>query len=88
MDAHTTVDMRGTHCPRPIIELARAIDEGATPLIVLLADDPGARVDVPVWCRLKHHDLIEAVETDGAWRFTVRAVRPRLGPADKTTPAA
>jgi len=72
MEVSTTVDARGARCPRPIIELARAIDAGTADLIILLADDPNARVDVPVWCRLKHHQLVEAVAEEGAWRFTVR----------------
>jgi TusA-related sulfurtransferase len=54
------------------MELARAIDERSAPVIVLLADDPNARVDVPVWCRLKRHNLVEIIEADGVWRFTVR----------------
>jgi tRNA 2-thiouridine synthesizing protein A len=72
MEAMTTIDARGTRCPRPVLELSRAIEEDRAAIIVLLADDPNARVDVPVWCRLKHHDLVEAVEADGGWRFTVR----------------
>lgn len=67
-----TVDARGTRCPTPIIELSRAIDDRTADVVVLLADDPNARVDVPVWCRLKHHELLETVEDGGAWRFTVR----------------
>ena len=72
MDAQMTVDARGTRCPKPIIELSQAIDDRTAAIIVLLADDPNARVDVPVWCRLKHHELVETVEDRGAWRFTVR----------------
>ncbi|HSJ43676.1 MAG TPA: sulfurtransferase TusA family protein [Euzebyales bacterium] len=72
MEVSTTVDARGTRCPRPIIELAQAIDDGIADLVVLLADDPNARVDVPVWCRLNRHQLLEAVDDGGTWRFTVR----------------
>jgi tRNA 2-thiouridine synthesizing protein A len=73
MTARATVDARGTRCPRPILELAQAIEDGVAGVIVLLADDPNARVDVPVWCRLRRHELLEAVEDEGGWRFTVRA---------------
>jgi tRNA 2-thiouridine synthesizing protein A len=72
MEAVTTIDARGTRCPRPVLELSQAIEEARAAVIVLLADDPNARVDVPVWCRLKHHDLVETVEADRGWRFTVR----------------
>ncbi len=73
MDADLTVDARGTRCPRPIIELSRALDDRTTRVVVLLADDPNARVDVPVWCRLQQHELVEISEHDGAWRFIVRS---------------
>jgi tRNA 2-thiouridine synthesizing protein A len=72
MDAEVTVDARGTRCPVPINKLSRAVDSVSATVIELLADDPNARVDVPVWCRLKHHDLVEVTETDGAWRFVLR----------------
>ncbi len=72
MDADLTVDARGTRCPTPIIELSRAIVDRGPRVVVLLADDPNARVDVPVWCRLKRHALVETVERAGFWRFTVR----------------
>ena len=66
-----TVDARGTRCPMQIHLLSRAIDRTAEGTIVLLADDPNARVDVPVWCRLRHHELTEISQTHGAWRFVL-----------------
>ena len=83
------VDARGSRCPVPIAKLSDAL-ASVTPatVIELLADDPNARVDVPVWCRLKHIDLVEAVEADGAWRFTVRASQPSPEPADTAVPPA
>lgn len=72
MDVEVTVDARGSRCPVPINELSRALESASATVIELLADDPNARVDVPVWCRLKHHDLLEVTRTDGAWRFVVR----------------
>ena len=52
--AAATVDCLGLACPIPVVRLARAVasvEVGG--LVELLADDPGARVDIPVWCRLK-----------------------------------
>jgi len=73
MNAEITVDARGSRCPVPITELARAVETTSGAVIELLADDPNARVDVPVWCRLKHHELIEVTQADGTWRFLLRA---------------
>lgn len=72
MDLETTVDARGTRCPRPILALADAVQATTHDRVVLLADDPNTRVDVPVWCRLRHHQLVETSEHDGTWRFVVR----------------
>jgi tRNA 2-thiouridine synthesizing protein A len=71
------VDARGLSCPMPVIELARAIERievGAT--VALLATDPAARVDVPVWCRMKRHRLLAQTDlADNAWRFLVQRSR-------------
>jgi tRNA 2-thiouridine synthesizing protein A len=56
----TTVEARGVLCPVPIIRLARAA--AALPpgsLIELLTDDPAAEHDVPAWCRLRGHELLD-----------------------------
>lgn len=67
-----TVDARGTRCPRPVLALAEAVGAHPGTLVTLLADDPDARVDVPVWCRLRGHALVALDDRDGALRFTVR----------------
>ncbi len=63
------VDQLGVACPLPIIELARQIqlvDVGA--VVVLLADDPAAAVDVPAWCSMRGHEFLgsEPVVRDSA----------------------
>ena len=68
-----TLDCLGRACPVPVIELAKAITELAVgDEIVVIADDPGAKVDIPVWCRMKQQELL-GVEVDGSvYRFRVR----------------
>ena len=70
------LDCLGKACPVPVIELAKAVealDVGAQ--ILVLSDDPGAKVDIPVWCRMKRQELV-AVEQDGSvYRFRVRKAR-------------
>lgn len=67
------VDATGRPCPMPVILLAKAVEDaesGAS--VLLLADDPAAKVDVPVWCRMKSHDLVGVEQEEAVWRFTVR----------------
>lgn len=71
--AVTEVDASGLACPMPVIELARAIDEVAIGAHVrLLATDPAAKVDVPVWCRMKRQTLRSLDEHEGVWTFVVQ----------------
>lgn len=66
------VDARGMPCPRPVIELAAAVKQVAVGAeVLLLADDPAADVDVPVWCRMQRQELVSQVEDDGVLRFVV-----------------
>ena len=63
------LDERGSLCPAPVIALGRALT--ARPAgdfrIVLLADDPAARFDVPAWCRMKSATLLSQTElADGS----------------------
>jgi tRNA 2-thiouridine synthesizing protein A len=73
----TVVDCLGLACPLPVVRLAKAIGEVEVGQVVeLLADDPGARVDIPVWCRLKDHELLSRDDNPtGGWRFRVRRAR-------------
>ena len=73
----TWVDCLGLAGPIPVVRLAMAVAAVEVGGIVeLLADDPGARVDIPVWCRLKDQELLGRDDNpDGGWRFRVRRAR-------------
>lgn len=61
------IDARGTKCPRPIIELAKArrqLDAGAT--IVILADDVAFESDVKAWCETTGNAL-DSFSSDGVF---------------------
>lgn len=78
MNGSPVVDARGTRCPVPVIQVARAaraLAPGAT--VVLLADDVAARSDVPAWGRLRGH-AVTAHPRDG---FTEYVVVVGAGPA-------
>ena len=54
MTADLTIDALGKRCPVPVIELAAHITDVEIGAVVgVLSDDPAARVDIPVWCRMK-----------------------------------
>ncbi len=68
------IDCRGVVCPRPIIELARALPEVAVgETLAVVADDSAARHDIPAWCRMRGQEYVgEEVADDGVPRYVVR----------------
>lgn len=63
---HFVLDVKGLLCPMPVIRLgeqARHLTPGDT--IELHATDPGVRADIPAWCRVHGHRVVEEREEDG-----------------------
>ena len=57
------VDARGLRCPLPVIRLAAAAqDVPAGTRIVVLTSDPAAHHDIPAWCRMRDHELVEITQ--------------------------
>ena len=74
MSVTRTIDAMGVACPMPLIELKKAIDLlEVGDLVEIVNDDPGVKVDVPVWCRMQRHELVEHGDAEGGgWRFLVK----------------
>jgi len=70
------IDARGTLCPQPVVDLARAVldnNGSQSPItFVLLSDDPAALYDVPAWCRMRNCEVDVTSTDDGSLRFDVR----------------
>jgi TusA-related sulfurtransferase len=61
-----TVDARGSYCPGPLMELIRAIREGAVgDVIAVLSTDAGSRIDIPKWVEKAGHHLVGVETRDG-----------------------
>lgn len=68
-----SVDARGRRCPVPVIELAKLVAEAEPGEVVeVVADDAAARVDIPVWCRMKGHAYVGEEPRGGAVAYRVR----------------
>ncbi len=65
------IDARGLKCPLPVLKLEKRIDAlPAGSALVVLATDPMARIDIPLYCRQCGHSC-EVTETKAGLRFTV-----------------
>lgn len=75
--AAETIDARGLKCPLPVLKAEKrlaALPPGAG--LVVLATDPMARIDIPLYCRQHGHGC-RLSETDGMLRFELtRASAP------------
>ncbi|KKB09461.1 sulfurtransferase TusA family protein [Devosia chinhatensis] len=65
------IDARGLKCPLPVLKLEKQLSQ-ARPgqVLVVLATDPMAKVDIPLYCRQRGHEC-RMDELDGTLRFTV-----------------
>ena len=73
MNHRVIVDCSGMACPMPVLRLASAAKEApAGTVIEVLSDDPGAKVDIPVWCRMKRHEFLGREDRERGWSFVIR----------------
>ncbi len=67
------VDALGESCPVPVIMLARAVAGVAVGTeVVVVSDDPGAALDIPVWCRMKNQTYLGEEPAPAGRRYRVR----------------
>jgi tRNA 2-thiouridine synthesizing protein A len=71
--AHYTLDAHRLMCPMPVIRTQDRIAElrpGDT--LDVFCTDPGALNDIPAWCRINGHEVIETKEQKDEIIITVR----------------
>jgi len=72
-DSPQELDVTGLQCPLPVLKAQRALRSMAAGAeLVVLATDPVAKIDFLHYCNESGHDLLEAEETDGLYRFLIR----------------
>jgi tRNA 2-thiouridine synthesizing protein A len=73
MASDLVLDCRGMRCPRPIVEMAKAMRRmGAGQVLELLATDPVAKKDVPAWCQKTGNEFLGEEDTSEHLKFYVR----------------
>lgn len=66
------IDARGLKCPLPVLRMEKRL-AGLKPgaMLVVLATDPMAKIDIPLHCRQNGYGY-ELEERDGVLQFTIR----------------
>lgn len=78
MSEHT-LDARNLLCPMPVIRTQnkiRTLADGDT--LKVICTDPGALSDIPAWCRINGHSVLDTQKGD---RELVITIRISKGPA-------
>ena len=73
------LDARNLLCPLPVIRTQakiKELSEGDT--LTVICTDPGALHDIPAWCRVNGHDLLETQEANKEISITVKVGEPSL----------
>lgn len=66
LEAHKTVDARGTACPGPLLAAKKAIGEiKPGEIMKILSSDEGTKRDIPKWAEKKGHEYLGTVEDSG-----------------------
>ncbi len=58
--SHHTLDARRLLCPMPVIRTQNKVNElQAGDTLEVTCTDPGALNDIPAWCRINGHKILE-----------------------------
>ena len=67
------LDARRLFCPLPVIRLQNCIkDQPVGARVRIVATDPGSLNDIPQWCRVSGHEVLESEERDNEFVFLVQ----------------
>jgi len=57
------LDVRKLLCPLPVIRVQQRIQTLQTEdRLIVLATDPGVLYDIPAWCRIHGHKVVETIK--------------------------
>lgn len=66
------LDARGLKCPLPVLKTEKRLEQlPAGAELTVLASDPMAKVDIPLYCR-QHGHACRTSSEDGTLRFEIR----------------
>ena len=69
------LDARRLLCPLPVIRTQDAIAKlNHGDVISVISTDPGAKMDIPAWCRINGHEVMDIKEQDNDIIITIKVV--------------
>ncbi len=72
MTTRHALDARNLLCPLPVIRVQDTIKRlSAGDVLEVRCTDPGALSDIPAWCRINGHRVLESRDTDDEILITI-----------------
>ncbi|MDH3342405.1 MAG: sulfurtransferase TusA family protein [Gammaproteobacteria bacterium] len=67
------LDARNSLCPMPVIKTQNKVNElQPGDILTVTCTDPGALNDIPAWCRINGHEVVETREVGSEVIIKVR----------------
>ncbi len=72
MSSHR-LDARNMLCPMPVIKTQdKAAELEPGDILEVICTDPGALNDIPAWCRINGHEVIDTAQTQDEVSITLK----------------
>ncbi len=66
------LDVKNLLCPMPVIKVQEQIEKSSVgDIIEVFVTDPGAKEDIPCWCRINGHNIKKIVENEDGINITI-----------------
>ena len=70
--SHYELDARRMLCPMPVIRTQQKVEQlSAGDTLTVLCTDPGAKHDIPAWCRVNGHEILNIKEQEEEIRISI-----------------
>jgi tRNA 2-thiouridine synthesizing protein A len=70
------LDCRRLLCPMPVIKVQDKVAAlKAGDILTAVCTDPGVLNDIPAWCRINGHEVLDTDEADDEYRITLKVVK-------------
>ena len=67
------LDAKRLLCPMPVIKVQNKVNElAAGDILEVVCTDPGALNDVPAWCRINGHKVVNTKQSDDLITITIK----------------
>jgi len=74
--ADVVLDCAGLVCPMPAVKTAMELEKlDLGQVLEVITTDEVSKVDLPEWCKQTGNELIEIVESDGAFHIFIRKLK-------------